>query len=238
MNSIRRGLNRDSLSQQIAEDLIDRIHKGIYKPITRIPSENELASEYEVSRPVVREAIRMLSAQGIIKVIRGKGAIVQEVNEIPLKIFFQRALSADPKAWRDVIDVRKYLEVNSAGQAAIRRTEQDLEELRNIIDELNHNENKYEEYSDWDIKFHLKIAECSGNSLLHHFINAVRDSLFVIINRLRHNLDNNKRSLIQKNHENIYYAISEGDKEGAERAMEVHFNEIVPRIEEYENGEL
>jgi len=226
-------IDRSSLSQQISEQLIEVIHSGVFLPGSLLPSENELSKKYGVSRPVIRESLKYLSAQGFIRIINGKGAIVEEINEKPLKIFFKRVLSSTPDTWIDLMDVRKTLEIKSANLAALNRTGKELSKLDSIIEEMKQNKNNLSEYSKLDVKFHIELAACSRNTFLYYLINSIRDSLIVIMKELRLDLDPSQMPLVQEIHEKIFNAVKEQDSSEAERLMVVHFENVIQRIKTY-----
>lgn len=228
-----RVIDRTSLSQQISEQLIEIIHSGIFVPGSLLPSENELSKKYGVSRPVVRESLKYLSAQGFIRIINGKGAIVEEINEKPLKIFFKRVLSSTPETWTELMDVRKTLEAKSACLAAQNRTDEELSILSSIVEQMNKNKDNLTKYSKLDIKFHIELVVCSRNTFLYFLINTIRDSLVVIMKELRLDLDPSQLPLIQEFHEKILNAVKEQDGDEAERMMNIHFDNVIQRIKSY-----
>lgn len=226
-------LNRDPLSNQIAERLAEDIHHGVYRPGTLLPSENSLSETYDVSRPVVREALKALRAQGYVEIVSGKGAFVREINDEPLKVFFRRALSADPEALIDLLEVRKVLEAKSAALAAQKRTTEDVARLKSVLDQMAANIENFTEYSRLDVQFHIELANISRNSFLYHLTNSIRDSLLVIISELRLKRFQAELPVIQELHDDIYAAVASGDPERAVQATNVHFDDVIDRIKNY-----
>src|SRR3954454_10814125 len=91
-------VTRLSLSEQVARGLLQYIAAEPVEPGQTLPSENALASRFQVSRPIVREALKSLAATGVVQVVNGKGAVVQPLSGDPLRIFFERAIGADASA--------------------------------------------------------------------------------------------------------------------------------------------
>ncbi len=224
-------LNRSSLSHQIAEQLITNIQAGIFKTGSLLPSANELAREYGVSRPVIRECLTYLSGQGFVHIVNGKGAIVQEVNEQPLKTFFERALRLNSDALMDLLDIRKILEIKSASLAAVNRNEKDVVTLRSILEEMIRNKENIYELSKHDIRFHVAVAKCSGNSFLFYLIRSIRDSLVAFNNDLLLRVLSDQVSSLLDIHEGIFQAIQAQDASAAEHEMCTHFDEVIKRVE-------
>jgi GntR family transcriptional repressor for pyruvate dehydrogenase complex len=226
-------VNRTSLSQQISEQLIENIHSGVFEPGSLLPSENELSKKFGVSRPVIRESLKYLAAQGFIRIINGKGTIVEEVNGKLLEIFFKRALSSDPETWIELMNVRKILEAKSASLAARNRTEEELSKLNSIFEQMIQNKDNLTEYSKLDIQFHIELVVCSRNTFLYHLINTIRGSLVVVLQELRLDLDSSQLPMIQEFHEKILNAVRKQDGPEAERMMNLHFDNVIQRIKSY-----
>jgi GntR family transcriptional repressor for pyruvate dehydrogenase complex len=115
-------LRRDTLAEQVAERLISLIEHDELAPGTLLPAEGKLALEFGVSRPVVREALKVLAAKDIVAIANGKGAMVRPMTSAPLRDFFQRALRNRHSTSVELLEVRKGIEVQSATLAAQRRT--------------------------------------------------------------------------------------------------------------------
>ena len=229
----KKNLNRSTLSIQIANQLKENIVNGKFQVGSFLPSENKLSEIYSISRPIIREALKYLAAQGFIKIINGKGAKIEGINNIPLQIFFQRALSADPNSWLDLMKVRKILEIESVSLASQFATDKEIHKLGSIIKNMRKKMNDYSEYSLLDVKFHISIAELSKNSFLYHLISTIRYSLVVIMDRLRNELTPQQLPFIQNIHENIYISIKNKDVEKSKEAMTIHFDDVISRIKKY-----
>ena len=85
-------LRRETLAEQVADGLITMIEDDALAPGTLLPSEASLAQEFGVSRPVVREALKVLAAKDVVAIANGKGAVVRPISSDPLQAYFLRAL--------------------------------------------------------------------------------------------------------------------------------------------------
>jgi GntR family transcriptional repressor for pyruvate dehydrogenase complex len=229
-NDTSRRLIRNSLSSQIADRLIEEINQGVYLPGTLLPSENRLSKEFGVSRSVVREAMTVLSANGFIEVTSGKGATVRDINDEPLKIFFERVLSTDPEALLDLLEIRSVLETKSAELAARRCTPEDIARLKTIIDDMADNLDNPDLHSELDISFHIELARYSGNSFLLHMISSIRNMLVALAKELQMKPVQAEPVATQRLHQDIFEAVAKGDSEEAKRAMMTHYDKIIDRI--------
>ncbi|HVN48333.1 MAG TPA: FadR/GntR family transcriptional regulator [Bacteroidota bacterium] len=134
----------------------------------KLPSEAELCQQFKVSRTAVREALRMLSARGLVSIIKGKGIFVQNISvktvTDPIHLYLEMQL--DRNYILDVVHARQIIEPSIAASAALHHTEKDAERLRKDYSELIHSDGDYEELSRLDMQFHLDIAKSSENSLI------------------------------------------------------------------------
>ena len=224
---------RDSLSKQIADRITEKILGHDYQPGTVLPSEHAIAQEYNVSRPVVREALTALAAQGFVEVQSGKGAFVQEPNDSLLRSFFKRLLGKeDPTALVDLLEVRKVLEAKSAREAAMRLSDEELAQLRELLDEMRESMDSYDAYSRLDVEFHIKLASYSNNSFLLFLVSSIRESLIELIGELQTNRYQPELPTIQEFHERIFEALAAHTPDGAEREMNRHFEEVLAHVRE------
>ncbi|TVQ99499.1 MAG: FadR family transcriptional regulator [Spirochaetaceae bacterium] len=231
ITSMRDGVSRQSVVSQVAEALMDQIHDGVLTPGARLPSEHALSESFGVSRPMVREAIRDLSAKGYVRVVNGRGAVVREMNDEPLRIFFRRVLGPDYLAWRDLMAVRRVLEGHAAAEAAGAASDSDIEVLKSIIERMGARTQTPDLYAIVDFEFHVEIARISGNLLIHYLIKSVRDSVRSIMERALMLTDKQKFEEIHQLHVDIFDGIARRDPERARAAMDRHFADVQARVQ-------
>jgi DNA-binding FadR family transcriptional regulator len=224
-------ISRQSLSAQVAERLVEEISMGRYAPGDMLPSEQALSLKFGVSRPVVREALTQLSAQGFVEVKNGLGAAVREVNGESLRIFFRRLLLAgDRKDITDIFEIRESLEHLSSIKAAENRTDEDIEQLRETLASMTEHIDTPLTYVQLDAQFHTQIAQFSRNTPLFHLIASIRQTMVSVNNSLRLELGKEEIQDIQENHKEIFQAIADRDREMAQRAMDAHFENLMGRL--------
>ena len=219
------------MASQVADALMDQIHEGMFVPGTLLPSENALSESFGVSRPMIREAIRDLSAKGYIRVVNGRGAVVREMNDEPLRIFFRRVLGPDYLAWKDLMVVRRLLEGHAAAEAASAASDEDIEALKSIIDRMGARTQTPDLYAMVDMEFHVEIARISGNLLIHYLIKSVRDSVRSIMERALMLTNKQKFDEIHQLHIDIFDGIARREPERARAAMDRHFADVQARVE-------
>ncbi len=223
-------VSRETLSDQVAGRLA-RLIAERFKAGDRLPSESSMVSTFGVSRPVVREALRTLAAQGVIEVVSGKGAVVRPVDGTLLLLHFQRLVDHEPETPIELMEVRAPLEVQSARLAAERRTPRELARLVETTQDMRRHLGDLEAFADLDLELHLLIALASHNSLMQQLIGSIRASLKdVIAEGLRRRTTKEQLQQVQLIHEAIVEGIERGDPDAAGRAMAEHFDQAVTTI--------
>jgi GntR family transcriptional repressor for pyruvate dehydrogenase complex len=217
--------------QSLAEKVTDQIEAMIVADHLllgdRLPAERELAQQFGVSRTVVRQAIHSLIAKGLLEARSGGGTVVRR----PTAAAVAQSLSLFLRSGQAQLDygkvheVRRLLEVEIAGIAALRRTAADLAavdaNLRTAYDNLAH-ENPAR-FAEIDIAFHAALARATQNVLFELLL----DSLNEIMVEVRHSAfaipDTPARAL--RFHQAIYAQVQAGDAAGARLAMQEHLQE-------------
>jgi GntR family transcriptional repressor for pyruvate dehydrogenase complex len=216
------------LSKQAVDQLTLLIEKGILLVGDKLPSERELMKQLLVSRSSVREALRTLEIQGVIKVLPGKGAFVtnsKPTNE--LLPGFVNWFSTRQEDIYDLIDVRELLEGYAVYKIML------LQDITGVISQLQEYNNRMQyclenelfvEAINTDQNFHKTIYTASGNRLLQDlgdlivpFLSGSRYHLFQIPARLKETI---------REHDELLKAISSRDSERAQIAIRHHLDGI------------
>jgi DNA-binding FadR family transcriptional regulator len=154
---------RTGLVDQVIEQMRQAISSGDWAVDQRIPAEPELVSALGVGRNTVREAVRALSHAGLLEVRQGDGTFVRATSEISGAL--RRMCGSE---LREVLQVRKALEVAGARLAATQRTADELAELTELLRERNQAvaDRRLDTAVDMDTRFHQGVMRCSHNTLL------------------------------------------------------------------------
>ncbi|CRZ14831.1 FadR/GntR family transcriptional regulator [Mycolicibacterium neworleansense] len=150
---------RTGLVDQVIEQLRSLVTSGEWPVDSRIPTEPELVEALGVGRNTVREAIRALAHNGIFEVRQGAGTYVRATSEVSGAL--RRLCGTE---LRDVLQVRRCLEVEGARLAAAARTEADLAELRAHLAHTDTTD--HAEFTRSDTEFHLAVVRASHNPVL------------------------------------------------------------------------
>jgi DNA-binding FadR family transcriptional regulator len=154
---------RTGLVDQAIEQLRNAVRQGEWPIGQRIPTEPELAAQLGVGRNTVREAVRALAHSGLLEVRQGDGTYVRATSEVSGAV---RRLCGDEL--REVLQVRRTLEVEGARLAAAARTEEELGKLTSLLDERDaaEREHRFDDFVRTDTEFHLSVVQCGHNTLL------------------------------------------------------------------------
>jgi GntR family transcriptional regulator, transcriptional repressor for pyruvate dehydrogenase complex len=225
--SLRRSRN---LAEQLVAILSERIHDGSLRPGDKLPTEFEMAVNEGVSRTVVREAISRLQAAGLVETRHGIGTFVLAPAPL-LKLEVDPASIMTIRDVLFVLELRISLEVEAAGLAAARRSEQQLREMDEALACFEASITDSGDTVKPDFDFHLKIAEATENP---YFIDVMRRLGTTTIPRQRiinqAMGDPNYLRGIHSEHENIYRAILDRDPERARMMMRIHLSASHARI--------
>jgi DNA-binding GntR family transcriptional regulator len=198
------GADHIALREQVLTELRRRIVDGEYAQGERL-TETRLADDFGVSRNPVREALRVVEAEGFVQILPRRGAVVATLDET---------------AVRDLFAVRQQLETLAAGLAAERATSEDVTSLRRLVEDAN----KATEAEDFDrvaelnSAFHRAVIEVSGNRWLHSISTAMYHHVHWVFRvgaaqRAPHS---------SEEHVRLVEAIAAGDPETATTAARLH----------------
>lgn len=150
----------------IAEDFTDKIKTGEWKTDQKLPSERELAEQYGVGRNVVREALKVLSEKGLVRVVTGKGNYVTVPGSESLRSKMEEVLDSSQFNQKVIIDAREAIEMAIAKATIENATSPQVRELKEIYRRMESVLDDREAFAAEDAKFHLCMADCSRNEIL------------------------------------------------------------------------
>jgi GntR family transcriptional repressor for pyruvate dehydrogenase complex len=209
------------LSEEIIHQIGQLIQNGALRIDDRFPSERQLQERWQVSRPVLREAFRVLEMQGIVESRPGAGRYLRS-DHLPESTRRRRArLHASPELLIKVWDAREALECKAAALAASTASRRQLADIRRALRTLNRA--TFQEIRRYDINrdFHVAVAEASNNEFLAELITSTLTRSSAIA--FKEALDSNAWAELDGRHERILEAIESRDPQAASLAMAAHF---------------
>jgi GntR family transcriptional repressor for pyruvate dehydrogenase complex len=211
------------LSDKVADMMRQTIVSRELAPGTPLPSERELGEQFGVSRTVIREAVRALAAKGIVEVRSGSGLRVASVDEATALESLSWFIRGGGLEYPKVHEVRSTIEVEMAGLAAERRTEEQLEALRDCHRRFEAVIGDIGEATAIDVEFHGLIARATQNDLFSVLLGSIGDALIEI--RRDTLASGSGRDTIDA-HARILDRIAVRDAEGARTAMREHLDTV------------
>lgn len=230
---------RKSLVGVVADELLDRIVAGEFRPGDAVPGELELSARHDVSRMTVREAVKTLAAQNILRVERGRGTYVNPLNRWSSLEAVLRATSEGRDAAASavqLIELRRMLEGGACELAATRISEGDLSVLENQVQQMReaHRKGDLERFVEADLAFHDLILHASGNA----FVAVLLEPLSRILEQRR--AETSAVPQIQahaiEQHAAVAAALRSRDPGSARAAMDRHMQQTLDDLRDYVLG--
>ena len=220
MENIASPVQRTRLHEQVARTLSLKIIRREYEPLSLLPNEDELCQQFDVSRTVIREAIRFLDAKGLVQVRPRIGTRVCDPSHWILNdsVLLKWRIDADLDIdlIKDLVELRSMIEPMAAGLAAERASDEEIEQLNQAFEAMEKAED-LDAQIEADMRFHLTILESCGNELVVSSLRPVIESTLGTIFRRYMEFDAAKKSL--KVHGEVVAAIKARDSEKAQIAM-------------------
>jgi GntR family transcriptional repressor for pyruvate dehydrogenase complex len=219
-----RPVSHTKLHEQIVAQIQELIHSGNLQHGDRLPPERELAAIFGVSRHSVREAMRRLEQQGMLKSRVGSGTFVILDESCPLSEFLSVAIHREKSKISDIFQFRRMIEPQIARLAAQNADSADIVRLERIVRDQMQSLDDPVLAGEHDQAFHIALARATGNSVLFHIVERIADVLRYIRDEVSQTAQRQHLSL--KGHQTLLAAIREGDPEAAQTAMEKHLATI------------
>jgi GntR family transcriptional regulator, transcriptional repressor for pyruvate dehydrogenase complex len=224
-------IRREPLAAEVARRLVDYLLTGGIEPGGRMPSERQLAEAFGVGRSAVREAIAALTLIGLIEVRHGDGTYLKRPDSPLLPQVVEWGLLLGEQRTIDLVEARQMIEVDIAGLAAERRTQEDLDDLERILARMESETRDGADstaFVDADVEFHLKLAEIARNSALRDVLSSIQALLRAWIGRV---IAEGYRDISYAEHVPIFEAVRAQDASAAEKAMDAHMRSAARRLQ-------
>jgi GntR family transcriptional regulator, transcriptional repressor for pyruvate dehydrogenase complex len=223
-----------SLAHELVEGIGAQIQGQALRPGDKLPTESAIMQAYGVSRTVVREALSRLQAGGLVETRHGIGTFVLEPRS-GQGFGIDAADIATAVDVMAVLELRISLETESAGLAAQRRSDEQLQEMRAALDAFEANVvGGAGDAVSPDFRFHLAIANATGNRYFADIMSHLGSTLIprTRINSPRVAQEDLQQYLrrVNREHEEIYQAIARRDPESARAAMRIHLTNSRERL--------
>ena len=220
------------ISEEIVGQIKELISKGQLKPGERVPSERDMASMLGVSRPSVRDAIMVLEAMGLIESRQGGGTFVRSLTETSLADPLTTMVEKDPRLLISLVEVRMGLETWSAFLAASKATEEELETLARLVEEMERQAGEGGWDPQVDAQFHYTITMATHNTIQLHILDTIR-GLFqatIEVSLLEFYKREGYLESLLNQHRAIFEALRQRNPEKAREAMMEHLKFVQTKV--------
>lgn len=210
-------------SDVLARELRERILSGELAEGVALPAERELVKQTQMSRATVREALRILEVQNLIRVRTGRagGAFVQRPTTKSMANSVSTMIRGQQIKLADLMETREALEPFCAELAARNRTDEDLAELDRANDEIANPDADLTAFLQANLDWHVGVATAGHNELLIGFMTALSQAIYAGTANPAF-IDDNVRAVTLRAHRSITTAIRNRDAEQASRRMRRH----------------
>jgi GntR family transcriptional repressor for pyruvate dehydrogenase complex len=221
---------KERLGDRLYGQILEQIASGVLRPGDKLPSENQLCQLFNVSRPIVRQALIRLQADGLVITRKGLGTLVQNSPPEGLTRFSQ---PSDVAHMLRCLELRLAVEGDAAAWAATRRSSAELKRIGRALEVLEAQVKDGAITAAADLAFHQAVAAASGNILFEQVLQSLDEAIrrgMVIALRLTQERSPERSQRVLDEHRAVYDAIARGDAQGASLAMRYHLDRVRQRV--------
>lgn len=212
---------RSSIPEKIIDEIRDALLRGDLKPGDRLPTEDQLASKFSVSRIGVREAMKMLSVMGVVEIRRGDGTYIAKNISASVIDPFIFSLIPGKKVPEELLDLREMLEIGILEIVLKRGTKDDLKKMEEAVELLENDSTRAEKDSEilneHNLAFHYAFAQATHNAMIVKIAEALWKMFAFTIKKST--LKRTEESV--RHHRMILEALKERDPERARTAIRI-----------------
>lgn len=223
-----------SLCSQVANELGRRIVSGFYAPGSLVEDESTLSERFQVSRTVIRDAVKILAGKGLLEARRGIGTRVRAREDWVLLdddvLAWQLSAPPEEETLRQLVEVRLLVEPCAARWAAERATTEELENIRTACEAMSERVAKPERFVIADARFHRSVLYAAHNEFLFALEGIIYSTLLTSLRLTNPDEDANTKSVPL--HQDVYEAINRKDGDEAEVRMILLLEDASLRIKE------
>ena len=221
------------MAKSIADEIRREISLSQMSPGEKLPTDSTLMERFGVGRSTVREAIKLLEAENIVEIRRGKGSFVASKTGIaqdPLGLRF----AEKSNLLEELMEVRLLLEPGIAESAAQRRTQEDLRRMEEAVRTMAQLAAEGRDYDAADYRFHIAVAESTHNSVLQRIFPVIVEAIERGYEETAHVHGSVERALFY--HRGILDAIRSQDSAIAGKLARLHIEQSLRDIAERKKG--
>lgn len=220
---------RANLTEEIIKRILNVITDLGMKPGDKLPTERELVTRFAVGRSSIREAIKILNAIGVVRIVPGAGMFVGNGNLSLLARPLSLGFLMGGRGTAELIEARRLLEMELAGLAAERASGEEIASMQEALSEMRAHQEDVERYAEADIQFHLAVARGAHNEVLFDLLETLQHIIRNWIFKSIEEVEGRPSSIHE--HVPIYDAITVHDPVRARAAMKEHLEQAGWRLQ-------
>jgi GntR family transcriptional repressor for pyruvate dehydrogenase complex len=225
-------IKSSKLSDEVYKQIVSLISSGKLNPGDKIPSERELAADLRISRQSIREALNRAEVMGLIEVRQGEGSFILSSVKKFLKPPLTLIIEKEAERIFDFLEIRKLVEGWCAEKAAIEATEEELEDMAGILDEMKKVVSKDKQWEELDLNLHLSFAKATHNVIAVHIMEALKSNFKPFFRFTKSMPSSEKIDILWQHHYEIFKAIKQRDPETSKKKVVEHLNYIREKLKE------
>jgi len=208
-------IQRTSIPEAVTDSILNMIATGELQPGASLPPQRQLAAEMGIGMSSLREGLRSLTAAGILEVRPGKGTFVTDDLSVVAAKQLELGFRLEGHVSQELLEVRQVLELDAVAFAAQRATEQEIDEIEDLLTGMQ----KAVQYQNWqeleriDLDFHLSIVDVSHNGILSRLVRSLYDLFQQMVMDTPFSEENFAL------HQDLYQALKDRDPDRARAAM-------------------
>jgi len=228
MREVFSRIEHSRTADEVVQQIEGLILEGVLGVGDRLPGERDLSAQFDVSRPILRDALKALEARGLVETRHGGGTYVADIVGEVFAPPMAELIRSHRKAAADYLEYRREVEAIAADYAARRATDDDRALLAAIMERMKaaHAAADFAAEAAADVEFHNAIGECAHNIVLLHTLRSCYRLLAqdVFYNRsVIYTLPEARDRLLEQ-HQAIWRAVVDGDPQGAREAAARHID--------------
>lgn len=224
-------IQKQRVYQSVIDQIKQSVERGELKPGEKLPSERDLAEALAVSRAAIREAMSVLEAIRIVKVLPGVGIFLEEDANKDLAARMNEIVRVGNNDMMHLLEVRQAIESQAAHLAALRRTNSDLQALEEAYESLKSSVDSHKVAAEEDYRFHIAVVEAAYNPMLLETVKFFSEKFLAGLYHSRSESIRipGKSKMVLEEHWRVYRAIADKDAEQAQKFMWEHLQNVRSR---------
>jgi GntR family transcriptional repressor for pyruvate dehydrogenase complex len=223
-------IEQKSVVEAIQQQITSLILKGHLKPGSKLPSEKDMRRQFGVSRPALREAIHMMVGEGLLQIQPGLGTYVREPTSAAAIQANVVSLLLMPEDLRELQEVREILEPEVVALLAERASEEDLNDLEGIMDEMEQAIREGHSIFELAWSFHRRLPRLAGNSAMAKIVDIVYEMIKTVEQPLYDRYFDPQQEV--HDHRELVQVFRRRDPERARAAMKAHLDATSKKLSE------